>query len=160
VRRSCAGLGQHLLDHLREVVIRELARGDVHAHASVPLDGATGRLAQDEAPERDDQAGVLGHRYELARGDLPAAQRLEGGDVRADGAHDRLEDDLQRLVLDRPSEVGLQIEACEHVAVHLHVEDGVARRALRLGAVHRHVGVPDQLVRIDVRPAERDADRT
>ena len=78
----------------------------------------------------------------------------------ADRAHDRLEDDVQRLGLDRAAQVRLEVEAGEHVALHPHVEDGVARLALRLGAVHRDIGVVDQLERIDVRPSERDADRT
>ena len=122
--------------------------------ADAPLRRAPRGLAQHEVPERHDQPRLLGDGDELARLDLPAAQRLEARELAGDRPEDRLEEHLQVLALDRAPQVGLQVQPVEHLAVHPRVEDRMARLALGLRAVHRDVGVADQLLR-DRRPARR-----
>ena len=85
---------QRLGDVPDQVGVLELAHGDVDAHAQpaqrgavLPLGGLTGRLLQHPPADRHDEAGLLGERDELQRGDQaalgvpPAQQRLEADDL-------------------------------------------------------------------------------
>ena len=60
---------------------------------------------------------------------------------------DRLVVQLQLLGRYRALEVGAKLEPGEHALVHLRLEHPVAALAVALGAVHRGVGVADQLLR-------------
>ena len=68
---------------------------------------ARARLLEHVAPERDDQAGVLGERDELGRGDaaaarvVPAHERLDRGRLAGREVDDRLVLDDQLALLDR-----------------------------------------------------------
>ena len=149
----------------------------------MPIDGSVGAvicsrrslrlpaaLAQHPAPDVDDQPALLGERDELDRRDqpalgmAPAQQRLDAGDGLVLEPDERLVMKLELLALERPLQVGAQLEAGHHPVVHGGLEQAVAALALGLGDVHRGVGVADQLVgvggvpRLDDRDAEAGAD--
>ena len=120
------------------------------------------RRGGDEPAERHDQPGLLGERDELGRRDQPAL-----GVAPAD---ERLEpDDPCRRAARRSAGSGARtaprsIAARSSASIsrrlwartpHRRVEDGVARLALRLGRVHRGIGVGEQVVR--ARPVGRGA---
>ena len=117
-----------------------------------PQRGLAGGLAQDPAAQRDDQAGLLGQRDELARAEeaarrvLPADQRLEAGDAAEVEVDDRLVVQDQLLVLDRALELLAAVEALDGVDVHVVGEDRAAVGAGGLGGVHGEVGVAQQVV--------------
>ena len=77
------------------------------AGVRVARDDARARLLEHVAPERDDQAGVLGERDELDRGDaaaarvVPAHERLDRDRLAGREVHDRLVLDDQLALLDR-----------------------------------------------------------
>ena len=66
---------------------------------------------------------------------------------------------LEGLALDGRAQVALEAEPLERARVHVGVEQLVARSALRLGLVHRRVGIAHDFFRVRVfLAAERDAD--
>ena len=67
---------------------------------------------------------------------------------------------LELLALERPLQVGAQLEAGDHPLVHRRLEHPVAALAVALGDVHRGVGVADQLVGVGGRSGlgHRDAE--
>ncbi len=101
----------------------------------------------------DDQAGLHRHGEELARLHqpeprmLPARQRLEalhpaGGDV-----DDRHVVEQELVAQKGAAQVGLHVQGCRvRDAVGIALEDGGARLAQRLGAVHGHVGVAQHVL--------------
>ena len=145
-----AALLQRLLQRGGEALVAELAGGDVDGDHAVPLGRAAGGLAQDVAAERRDEARGVGDPHELRGIDLPPPQRLEPADRAAPRADDGLVAQLERPVLDRLAQVLLQLEPGADLGVQPGVEHGVPRRALRLGAVHGHVGVADQVLGVGV----------
>ena len=125
-------------------------------------------LAQDPLADLDDQAGLLGAADELAGHDeaagrvVPAQQRLEAGDPLALEVDHRLVVDLELAALDRPPEVALEGHLGDGLGVHVGVEQLVAALAAALGAVHRGVGVAQDVLRALVAegaPGDADADR-
>ena len=112
-------------------------------------------LPQHPLADARDQPGLLGQPQELARldhaalGVVPADQRLEADDLAAAQVDLRLVEEPELALLDGPLEVGLGARAGAHAAAHAVVEHLVGD-ALALRAVHRLVGVADQLAR---RPA-------
>ena len=83
-----------------------------------------------------------------AVGVLPAHERLEPGDASRLERHDRLVDEAQLPEVDRVLEIVAQLVTGPDRGMHGRVEDREAGLAIRLGHVHRHVGVTDQLLRI------------
>ena len=90
------GLAQRVADVGDDVAVLQLLDRQVHAHrtAAAPSGeqaresgGLAAGLAQHPAPDRDDQARLLGERDELVRADqaalgvLPAQQRLDARDA-------------------------------------------------------------------------------
>ena len=117
---------------------------DAPAHAS----------SQHVAAERHDQAGLLGERDELERGDaaavrmVPAHERLDGDGLAGGEVDDRLVLDDELALLDRALELGLEVVAADDRVAHRRRRRRAKRRlAGLLGLVHRHVGVADQLAR-------------
>ncbi len=66
----------------------------------------------------------------------------DGGGLQAD---DRLEEQLELLLLDRPPQVAAELEAGERDLVHLGLVEPAAGTACALGLVHGQVGVAHQL---------------
>ena len=114
--------------------------------------GLAAPLAQDPAADRDDQPALLGERDELegrdqaAGGVAPAQQRLDAGDRAVAQADERLVVQLELVALERPLQIGAQLQARHDLLVHGRLEHAVAALALALGDVHGRVGVADQLV--------------
>ena len=75
----------------------------------------------------------------------PPDQRLDAGDASAVELDHRLVVQDELAVLDRPLEVGLQLESLQRRLVHGRLEDLVPALAALLGHVHRDVGVAEQL---------------
>ena len=77
---------------------------------------------------------------------LPAHQRFDPRH-HPRGQHDhRLIDQGELAPLHRPLEVGLQLQALQDGGVHGPFEHLIAALAAGLRGVHRHVGVPEQLL--------------
>jgi len=112
--------------------------------------------------ERVDEAALLGDGDEGGRRDdaalrvAPADQRLEAGQGAVGQGDQRLVVHLQLAALLGLAQVGLQLEALDHLGAHRRLEHRPVV-TLGLGAVHRHVGVAQQLVAPAV--AAGDADR-
>ena len=151
-----------------DVAVLQLLHGQVDAHREsrrrgevVPHPSCVATaLAQHPPPDRDDQAGLLGERDELVRRDhsalrmAPAEQRLDA----ARCCRRRAGPPAGSAARAAPSAIArcsrCELEAGEHALVHLGLEHPVAALAVALGAVHRGVGVADQLLRADgARPA-------
>eukprot|EP01136_Pigoraptor_vietnamica_P033089 Opistho-1_new@95611 len=164
------GLGQHRRHAVDEVGLLELQRRHVHRHhhraaLCTPQRGLAHRLAQHPVTQRDDEAALLRDRNELARRDVaevgisPAQQRL-GTDHRARGDVDlRLVVQPEVAALQRQAHRVVQLHARQQVDVHLRLVEAEAGTAALLHAVHRGVGVLDQVVhRLAVVRVHRDAD--
>ena len=127
-----------------------------------PPGGLAGRLAQQPAGDRDELAGLLGHRQEgvgreqPALGVLPAHQRLDALDRAGVQPHDRLvvHDELVDRAVAQPAG-HLQPPARGLPQPRREQVHPVA--AGRLGGVHRGVGVAEQLVRVARRRARPTA---
>ena len=78
-------------------------------------------------------------------GVLPAHQRFETGDVPVGDGDDRLIEDPELVARQRAAKVVLEAEGGHHLTVHLFIEDGEAVAAHRLGAIHRGVGIAEQV---------------
>ena len=138
----CRALGDHPLQR-----IALAAR--LPEHPGADLHDETRLFRQRDEVERHHQA---------PRGVVPAHERFEPRDVTRRQSDHRLEVQDELLVLDRPLEVGLQLEAAERGVMHLRLEhlESVLPRLLR--DVHRDVGVAEQLLRTlrPGRPAHPD----
>ena len=128
-------------------------------HASVAA-----RFGEHLAADVDDEAVLLGDRDEVVRGHqpacrvLPAHERLEGHDAVLGERDDRLVLHHELVFLQRAAQIGLELEPGHRRRVHLGFVDAVAAFALALGAVHRGVGVAQELVgSVAVRPRVGDA---
>ena len=164
-------VGQRAGDELDEAGVGQLAVRDVDRHRDVlaarvlaPDRELAAGLVEHEAPERQDQPGLVGDRHELARLDHlagavgPAAERLEARDGAGRSLDHRLVEHPQLAAVERVAQAGLELEPLHHPRVHRLVEHGVAGAALRLGAVHGDVGVAHDVLRRAVGGHERDAD--
>ena len=111
------------------------------------------RLLEDPGADRDHEARLLRQRdevvrtHEPSRGVVPTDERLEPLDRAARQVDHRLEQEHELLVVDRPLEIGLQLEAAQRRVVHLRFEDLIPVLAGLLGDVHRDVGVAEELLR-------------
>ena len=160
-------LGHDLVDEAR---LLELERGEVdaqlerlQARQAMPLDDLPRRRLEDRPAEGEDRAVLLGHPDELGRIDraarrvVPADQRLDADDPAAGEHDDRLVGDGQVAAADASAELRRQRVAFDDRAVHRRIEDLRPALAVRLGAVHRHVGVAQDLVDRGARPGRGDA---
>jgi len=109
------------------------------------------RFAQHPALHLVDHPRLLGDRDEVegrdqpAGGVLPAHQRLAALHPPRLHVDDGLELDTQLRGLERMEEVGAQLHAGERRRVHLGLEEHVAILAVRLGPIHGHVGIAQQV---------------
>jgi hypothetical protein len=115
--------------------------------------------------ERDDQAGFLGHRYELDGRDAPQfgmrpAQQGLGADDAPDGQVDLgLVEDEQFVVRQRRTQFGLDAHACQGPMRHVGGVELVTAAAARLGPVHRGIGIADQFFAVvGIEGIDADAD--
>ena len=123
------------------------------------------RLFEDPVPEGHDQPGLLRQRDERGRGDepelrmIPSGQRLEADDPTGPRVDLRLIVQLEVTRLERRAQIALEGVLHERAGAQVGGVDLVRRAAVRLGAVHRDVGVLHQ--RLGVGAAHRsdgDAD--
>ena len=160
--RSCGSmpascdLGHDLVD---EAGLLELERRQVDAQLerfeagqAMPFDDLSRGRLEDRPAEGEDRAVLLGEADELGRVDrparrvVPADERLDADDPAAGEDDDRLVGDGQVAPADASTELGGQRVALDDRAVHGRIEDLRPALAVRLGAVHRDVGVAQHLV--------------
>ena len=161
VRAQAVAL-DHAEDVVGEVRVAELHRRDVDRHLEArPAQQVLAGPVDDEAADLVDETGLLGDRNEERRRDGaellrgPAHQRLDADDGQIAGAHDRLVEDPEVALLDRPAERGLDLLLLERARLHRRViGDRLALGAV-LGVIHRDVGAADDLAR---RQAGADGD--
>ena len=146
---------QHQIDKLRRV---ELACADVHRQAQVgrgrvlrPQQQLCAGRLQHPLADAPDQAGFLGQRNELARGD-DAALRMDPAQ-QAFGASDLalqidlgLEIQLELLLLHGLTQLGLECGAFGHRRLHGRIEKAQRVAPGALGLVHGQVGLLEQVV--------------
>ncbi len=123
--------------------------------------GRAGTPLEHPGPDRDDQAGLLGQRDEVGPGRqgrarvLPAHQRLDADDAAGLDRHLGLEVDAELLALDRGAQRVLRVQPVERALARDLVEQHQPPAARLLGAVHRGVGVADQVLDVLVRVGGR-----
>jgi hypothetical protein len=88
----------------------------------------------------------------------PAQQRLAGQDALGFQVEQRLVVQLECLALQRVAQVQFQIAPRQGVRFHLGLEPAPCAAALGLCPVQRHVGVAQELVRVEAGRGQRDAD--
>ena len=118
-------IGERLLDLVEEVGLEELLVREVDAQLEAAVLGMLdlhladlpAPLQQHEAADGHDQPGLLGHREELLRQQqaaprvVPAQQGLEARHLAAREVDERLVVDPELAALDRPAQVGLELQA-------------------------------------------------
>ena len=123
-------------------------------------------LLQQEDAQLDDEAGLLGDRHEILGADaaeprmIPAQHRLEARDGAVLEAHDRLEQHLHLVAVERLAQVGFHREMVAAVGAHGRAEHLDPVAALALGMGHGDLGVAQHLLapRGDLRIVEGEAD--
>ena len=112
-----------------------------------------------------DQAGVFrdrdefGGRDHAAFGMAPAQQRLAAGHLVAAEIDQRLVVDFEAAVHQRLAQILLQGKPRLGAGIHRRLEEAIGPAAVGLGAVHRQIGILDQLIEIGaVLRRQRDAD--
>ena len=128
------------------------------------LRAASRACSEHEAPELDDQTGLLGSREELAGGEQatsrvrPPRQNLEAFDLTVCQPHHRLVVGDELLAFDRTFEIEPELSLGAKLLVQLRLVEGVS--ALRpLAAVHRDVGVAEEILGRHLQAAaDTDAD--
>ena len=143
---------------------RDVDRDGQRRVGLLPERGLPAGLLEDEEPDVDDQAGLLGDRDELERCDQaalrvpPAHERLGRDRALRDEVDHRLVPDLELAAIEGPAQLGLGAQARGGPGAHRLVEQLVAAASALLGPVHRRVGVaqqgPGRVVR---RGGERDS---
>ena len=164
-------LAQRILDQRSQVQMPKLPRRQVDGHAqrrqaqAVPGRKLLAGGTQHPGPDRQDHAGVFEHgdeavrRHHAVAGPVPAQQRLDASELAATQIGLGLEVELEFLALDGAAQAAFERHACRHRSRQVIAEEAVGAAAQRFGAVHRHVGVADQAVEVDiVGRVHRDAD--
>ena len=140
-----------------ELVGLQLARGHVHrdAHRAAvraPAGALAARLLQHPPADVDDQPRLLQQRdevvglHEAARTAVPADQRLDARGRHPLQVERRLVEQEELVALERAAQLHLQLHAALHAVVHARLEHHVAVLAVPLGAVHRDVGVAQEVI--------------
>ena len=117
---------------------------------ALPDHDLAGGLEEHRPAERVDRTVLLGQPDELGGIDLaaswmgPAGEGLEGHDPAGGERDDRLEVDREVAPADAKGQVRGQRVALDDGPVHQRIEDLDPTLAVRLGAVHRDVGVAQQ----------------
>ena len=156
------GAGEDVGDRVREVAVGDLAGGEVDRDVEralvgtllVPLEHLAAGALLDPAPDRLDQAALLGDRDEVGRvelavaGVVPADQGLERGHLAAREVDHRLVVEDELVAFDPLAQLALGLEPAQRAGPHLGVEELAAGAAAFLRPVHRRVGVADQHVRV------------
>ena len=147
---------QRLLHRLQDIADAELHGRQIDRELDVrrPLDRVAAGPLQHVVAERRDEAGFLGEGYELggrngaARRVRPAQQGFEADDLLAAQIDQRLVMDLERFGQECRAQVDLELAARLRLGVHFRLEKAERRLAGGLGAVERHVGIAQQVIRI------------
>ena len=169
---SRPGSRERVADVGDQVALLQVAAGNVHGDPQAlarrdrlaPLLHAAAGVHQHPAPERDDLAGLLRHRDELAGQQaalfrvLPPHQRLDAEQLGGLEVDDRLELEEELLARQRLVQVVLEPQALAQLFLHARMEHDVAALAGGLRVVHRDVGVAQQLLGVVAGLRERDAD--
>ena len=87
----------------------------------------------------------------------PARQRLEAGDASRGEVDDRLVVELELAARDGAAQARRDLQARDDRGPHPLLVLDVGAAAAALGPVHRHVGVPEHLLRLVAAPADADA---
>ena len=159
ITRVQTGLVQDRHDVGDELRIGELARRQIHGDrepllrvALLPNASVAARLGEHLTADLDDETVLLRdrdevvRRHEPARRVLPADECLERDHPVLGERDDRLVLHDELVFLQGSAQVGLELEPGDRRRVHLGLVDPEATLALALGAVHRGVGVAEQLV--------------
>ena len=156
-------------DHLQgEAAIPELNRRQVDGDLDAvrPSCRLAAGAVQGPFAERDDQAGLLGNRYEYRRRHRsaqrmgPAQQRLAGRHPAGAQVDQRLVIQMELLGAERFAQIELERAALLHRLLHVHGEETMAAAAAVFGRVQRHVGLLQELVGVNaVIRRHGDADR-
>src|SRR5829696_2445614 len=146
-RRQPRGLER--VDHLGDqALLLELAAGQVDVdrqrrrvrELALPAAGLEAGLEQHPVADRPDQPLLLGQGDERRRRQqpldrvVPADQGLDPGDAARDQLEDRLVVQHQLVAVGHVAQLGLQLQALEHVLVHVGMEQLVAVLAPALAA--------------------------
>ena len=165
VRRKIRG-GERLAHERRNVGAFELGRRDIDGHGGIagPAPAFEAGLVQDLVADLDDQPHFLGdgdefrRRHHSAFAVRPAQQRLAGHDALGFQIEQRLVVELERFALQRVAQIQFKIAARQGVGFHLGLEPAPRAAALGLRPIQRHVGVAQELVRVERGGGQRDSD--
>ncbi len=155
-----AGLLQHHRDAPDDAVVGEVAARQVRGHpqrrqpVGVPLHGLRARVAHHPRVDLDDEVGLLGERHEVRRGQqterrvLPPDERLDAHDVTGAEIDLRLVQHAQLVAPECVVQLAAPREVHLRLLVRARVVEARAVAARVLRAVHRSVGVAQQLARV------------
>ena len=151
--RCQAAVGQGLGNHAGQILLQELAGGEVDRHPQIgqsgllKLPGLAAGLLQHPAPQAHDHAGLFGHGDEFAGGDqpplgmLPAYQGLAGDQGAVGAVVLGLKVQLESAVFQSQPQIGLQGHALHRLLVHGRSEHLIAVAAESFGPVQGQIGV-------------------
>ena len=159
--RGDPGLLQDGFQLCCKVRLGELFARYVHAHfqrrvpgvLALPGSQLAAGLAEDPVADVVDQTVLLGQGYEFGRihhappGMFPPDEGFKADQAMVLQLHDRLVMDDEFVVVDRPPEVRLQLQAVQDICVHARVEDLIAGASPGLRLIHGDVGVAQDLLR-------------
>ena len=148
---------ERALDVGEDLVAVELACGDVHGHRDripglTPAGALSAGLSQDPLADLCDQPCLLEQWDEVvglndaAQRVAPADQGLHSGGPHVAEVECGLVGEEELVLLQGFAEVHLQFHAVLHGLLHARLEHRVAILAVPLGAVHRDVGLAQQLL--------------
>ncbi len=141
-----------------EVAVVQVRVGDLHGHARHlgPARHVGAGVVQDpladvhQQPHAGGQRDDVAHHQFAALGVLPVQARLQPAGCARAHVHQGLVTHLELVFGQGAAQLHLGTAALAHQGVHPGLEEAVAALALFLGAVQRHVGFLDHLVRIHV----------
>src|SRR5579863_60899 len=147
---------QRFRDGLREILLAELTRRDVHRDDDRRQSGILPCLVlragalEDPFADRHDEAGLFGERDEAPRTDraalrdAPAQQGLGPHDLSRREVDSRLITEHELLALERAPQMRLELEALRHQRIQLVREELEVVASAVLRAIHRRIGMFEQ----------------
>ncbi len=134
----------------------QLNRRDVDGKADVirPARRLGAGGSQHPFAELNDQAGVFRYRDEFRRRDhaafgmAPAQQGFAAGHLVVAKIHNRLIVNLEAAVHERLTQILLHLEPGLCAGVHGRLEEAMGPAPVGLGAIHRQIGILDELLQI------------